>query len=156
MSGPRGTATRRDRRRDTRRAQYEARGRLRQLETQRRLRRQQMQRYAVYAGAALVVILFASLIIHAVTSGGGAKSNGAQVVRGTGTQTQPAYGQAIDGMQCSPAEQFAQHLHAYLLIYANGQPYTVPGGTGIPAGANCVYPVHVHRGQDNIIHVESP
>lgn len=158
MSGPGGTKTRRDQRRDTRRAQYEARVRQRQLETQRRLRRQRMQRYAVYGATALVVILIGVLIfsvVHGATSSGGT-SSGPVIVHGTGTQTQPAAGQTIDGMKCDPNEQAAQHIHAYLLIYVNGQQYAVPGGTGIPAGANCLYPLHVHDGEDNIIHVESP
>lgn len=157
MSGPGGTKTRRDQRRNTRRAQYEERVRQRQLETQRRLRRQRMQRYAIYAATALVVILIGVLIFTAVHgASGGAKSSGPVIIHGTGTQTQPAAGQTIDGMKCDPNEQVAQHIHAYLLIYVNGQQYTVPGATGIPAGANCIYPLHVHDGQDNIIHVESP
>jgi hypothetical protein len=60
-------------------------------------------------------------------------------------------------------------MHANLAIYADGQPVTVPPGAGIvaPAGAGtsalasngtltCLYALHVHDGEPNIIHVESP
>jgi len=116
-----------------------------------------MQRYTIYAVSALVVILIGVLIISAVhNAGGGSTTSGPAIIHGTGTQTQPASGETRDGMQCDANEQVAQHIHAYLQIYVNGQQYTVPGGTGIPAGANCFYPLHVHDGQDNIIHIESP
>ncbi|MFI5274187.1 MAG: hypothetical protein ACHQ4H_14225 [Ktedonobacterales bacterium] len=156
MSGPGGSVTKRDQRRDSRREQYEAARRQRQLEVQRKLRAKRIQRIAVYASAALVVVLLGALLIHAVI-GGGSSAGANTVIHGKGTYTQPAFGETRDSMPCLPSEGAALHTHTYLEIYANGQPYQVPADTGIVAASSCLYPLHVHEGatNQNIIHVES-
>lgn len=165
MSGPKGSVTNRDRRRETRRQQYEAARRQRQLEVQRRLRRQRIERFVIYGAAALVVILIAFLIVHAVTGGGtsGGTASG-PMVQSTGTYTTPATGETRDGMPCYSLDSTGSeppvtaHYHAYLAMYVNGQQYDVPANTGIPAvttGDQCIYPLHVHPGENNIIHIET-
>lgn len=150
--------TKRDDRRDARRKQFQERQRQRQIERQRKIRRQRMIRGAIIGGSVLIVALLAFLVIHGASGGGGsANSNTPAVVHGTGTYANnPATGETRDGMECYATEQTQQHIHAYLAIYANGQPVTVPAGTGIPQSANCIYPLHVHDGEENIIHIEAP
>lgn len=50
------------------------------------------------------------------------------------------------------AEGTAQHIHAHLDIFINGQPVTVPANIGIYNGLT---PVHTHD-TSGIIHIESP
>lgn len=166
MSGPKGSVTKRDQRRETRRQQYEAARRQRQIEVQRRLRQKRIQRGAIYAVTALVVILIGVLIVHAVTSGGGSSSGGVgsgPMVHSTGTYTTPALGETRDGMPCyglsgGSEPPVTAHYHTYLEMYVNGQAYDVPANTGIPASLNgtaCIYPLHVHPGENDIIHIET-
>lgn len=74
----------------------------------------------------------------------------------------------VDGITCTPGEQVAYHIHAYLLVYDNGQPVSLPGGIGIPGsqvtetqygpvavGSRCIYWLHTHA-PDGVIHIESP
>jgi len=74
----------------------------------------------------------------------------------------------IDGIRCGATEQLAYHIHVHLALYANGGPYSLPAGIGIPgsvaqptpqgpeaAGGRCIYWLHTHT-SDGIIHVESP
>ena len=49
----------------------------------------------------------------------------------------------------------ALHIHQYLDLYINGQQKTVPPGTGIVNSAGCLYPLHAHDGEPNIIHNET-
>jgi hypothetical protein len=152
MTGPGGTTTKRDQRRDSRRAQFQQRQLERQRERQRRLRQQRMTRAGIIGAGVLVLALVVFLVIHA-TAGG---SSGPVIIHGTGTYTSPATGETRDDIGCAPAEQLVYHIHAYLYIYVNGQPIVIPGGTGIPSGANCLYSLHVHNGETNIIHIEAP
>src|SRR5690349_20354362 len=84
MSGPGGTTTRRDQRRDTRRAQFQQRQLERQRERQRQLQRQRYQRIGIGVAGFVALALVAFLIIHAVV---GAASPGANIVTGKGTFT---------------------------------------------------------------------
>lgn len=163
MSGPKGSVTKRDQRRQTRRQQYEAARRQRQIEVQRQLRRKRMQRYALYGAAALVVILIAVLVIHAVVGGGGSSKASAPMIQSTGTYTSPATGETRDSMPCYSLVSGSEppvtaHYHAYLEMYVNGTQFNVPANTGIPAattGTQCIYPLHVHPGENDIIHIET-
>lgn len=162
MSGPKGSVTKRDQRRQTRREQYEAARRQRQIEMQRQLRRKRLQRNAFYAAGALVVVLLAVLIIHAATGGGGSAASGT-MIQSTGAYTAPATGETRDSMPCyslvSGSEPpVAAHYHAYLEMYVDGQQFNVPANTGIPAattGTQCIYPLHVHPQENDIIHIET-
>lgn len=164
MSGPKGSVTKRDQRRETRRQQYETARRQRQIEVQRRLRRQRIQRTALYAVTALVVILIGVLIVHAVTGSGSRSGTGSSpTIHSTGTYSAPALGETRDGMPCyglngGSEPPVTAHYHVYLEMYVNGQAYDVPANTGIPASLNgtaCIYPLHVHPGENNIVHIET-
>lgn len=74
----------------------------------------------------------------------------------------------VDGIRCAPVEQLAYHIHARLVVFANGRLYALPGGIGIPgsateqttegpvaAGGQCFYWLHTHT-SDGVIHIESP
>src|SRR5258705_451565 len=60
MTGPGGTSTKRDQRRDSRRAQFQQRQLERQRERQRRMRQQQLRRGG-FAGAGVLVIILLAL-----------------------------------------------------------------------------------------------
>ena len=79
-------------------------------------------------------------------------------------------GAPIVGLQCNTTEQLTYHHHAHLAIFINGQPRSIPLGTGMVPPAlvqqtasgdfatgsqTCLYWLHVHA-QDGIIHIESP
>ena len=61
----------------------------------------------------------------------------------------------IDNIPCNSMEQLTFHIHAHLDIFINGQPYTIPSQTGIPANGNCFYWMHTHD-NSGIIHIEAP
>jgi hypothetical protein len=74
----------------------------------------------------------------------------------------------VDGIRCGPGEVLVYHIHAHLLVFANGVARSLPGGIGIPGskvvesqegpvavGGQCIYWLHTHA-PDGIIHVESP
>jgi hypothetical protein len=71
MSGPDGSQTKRDARRDTRRAQYEMQQTTRRRERERRIRRQRLQTYAIIAGSVILFLLVVFFIAHAVIGSGG-------------------------------------------------------------------------------------
>ena len=88
---------------------------------------------------------------------------GAEVGSASTTQTG-----SVHGITCGPTEQLAYHIHAHLLVYADGSPRALPGGIGIPgsqvqqssqgpvaAGGQCIYWLHTHA-PDGVIHIESP
>jgi len=53
--------------------------------------------------------------------------------------------------QCIPSENMPFHLHAYLNVTLNGEPFTVPANIGITS--DCVKPLHTHD-TNGTIHVE--
>lgn len=153
MSGPGGTTTKRDQRRDTRRAQFQQRQAERKRVRERQLRNQRIRRYSIIAGGILLIAVVAFFVVNAVISAGKPKTH---------TQyTSPATGETREGLSCLTSEGATQHFHVYLAIYANGQQVQIPGNTGIvqqSANSGCLYPLHIHSdaGDDNILHIESP
>ncbi len=160
MSGPGGSVTKRDKRRETRRAQLQQRQLERQRERQRQLRNQRIRQIAFIAVPVVVILLF--VLAFAVIG----RNNAPQTSTNGGLA--PAHGQTVDGMECLPNEGLVRHDHAYLEIYVDGKAVTVPPGLGIvyPQGAGvsalasdglkaCFYPLHVHDQEPNIIHIES-
>lgn len=157
MTGPGGSSTNRDKRRLTRQQQLQQRQLERQRERQRKLRQQRIQRISVIAAGVIVVALIAFLIVHAaIGSGGGTVGSSTTTITGTGTYTTPVDGSTRDGMACSTSEGSVIHIHAYVEIFVNGQQVQAPPNTGIVLNQNCLYPLHVHDGEPNIIHIESP
>jgi hypothetical protein len=70
---------------------------------------------------------------------------------------------AVDGVSCDVSEQLAYHIHQYIELYDNGQRVHLPAEIGIPVtqrgnefSAPCYYWLHVHSGEPDIIHLESP
>lgn len=158
MSGPGGSSTKRDQRRDSRRQVLQQRQRQRELERQRQLRNQRLRLIGIIGGVVLVIALV-TVLVFATRPSTPAKGGGLS----------PATGQTVDGMQCTTSEQLVFHIHAYVTFYVNGQLQTVPPGVGIVAPPNsggsalgsngslsCIYPVHVHDNESNIVHIESP
>lgn len=160
MTGPGGSQTNRDKRRLTRQQQLRERQLQRQREIQRKLRQQRIQRISIATAGVLVVALIAFLIVHAtIGSSGPSTSTSGTTITGTGVYTTPVDGTPRDTMSCLGTEGTVIHIHMYLEIYANGVQVPVDPNTGIIQGQNgtpCFYPLHVHAGEDNIIHEESP
>jgi len=67
----------------------------------------------------------------------------------------PAPVQAIDGIECEPAEVFNYHVHAHLDMFIDGSPTQIPASIGILSSPACFYWLHTHS-TDGIIHIESP
>lgn len=159
MSGPGGSTTKRDQRRDARRQQLQQRQLIRERERQRKIRNQRLRLAAIIGVPILLVALISVLLV--ATHQGPSPS--------TSTGLSPASGQTVDGMECTSSEQLVFHIHSYLEIYVDGKPVTVPPGVGIvaPEGSGesalasnglktCIYPLHVHDTEPNIVHIESP
>jgi hypothetical protein len=72
MSGPDGSPTRRDERRNARRAQFESQQAERRRVRQRKIRQQRLQRYTIIGVGIVIFLLVGFLIIHAVIGSGGA------------------------------------------------------------------------------------
>jgi hypothetical protein len=151
--------------------------------------------YALIIG--VVVAVVAVVIVLVVSSSGGSSSSpdktqaavnyttaaGVKVYGSIGPEGVPLQvgpqlapantgltGAPIVGLQCNTTEQLTYHHHAHLAIFINGQPRSIPLGTGMVPPAlvqqtangdfatgsqTCLYWLHVHA-QDGIIHIESP
>jgi hypothetical protein len=158
MSGPGGTNTKRDQRRESRKEQFQRRQLERQRERERQLRNQRIRQWAIYGGVALAVILLGALIFGLIRNANTPATTGA---------LQPANGQTVDGIECQASEGAVIHNHTALDLYVDGQQVTVPAGVGIVApppnvalASNgltaCLYALHVHAGEPNLVHIESP
>lgn len=148
--------TQRDHRRQTRQEQYHQRQRERTLARQREIRRRQLMRGGLIGGGVLLVVILAVIISLFVFNG---SKGGHTGVTGTGGAvsliSHPATGQTVDGLTCLPEQGGAMHIHQYLELYINGQRVDANPGIGIPQSAQCLYPLHVHDGEADIIHNES-
>ncbi len=142
--------TKRDQRRESRREQYQRRQAERQRERQRQLRQQRIRRYGLIGGGILVVLLLALGISQLVI-----RSNSGSGSQSAGLNAHPATGQTVDGLQCLSAQGGALHIHQYLDLYVNGQQVTANPGIGLVNSANCLYPLHVHDNEPNVIHNET-
>lgn len=149
MSGPGGMVTKRDQRRETRRDQYQRRQAERKVERQRQLRQQRIRQYGLWGGIVAVVLLLVVGVAVLVTHNNPSNSP-------TGSlNAHPATGQTVDGMSCLSSQGGALHIHQYLDLYINGQRVNANPGVGIVDAQNCLYPLHVHDKEANIIHNES-
>jgi hypothetical protein len=159
MSGPGGSTTKRDQRRTARQQQLRERQIARERERKRQIRNQRLRLGGIIGGIVLVIALVAVLLVTTHQN----PSTPAQ------TGLHPASGQVVDGMECTTSEQLVFHIHAYLALYVDGKQVTIPPGVGIvaPAGSGesalgsdglktCIYPLHVHDGEPNVVHIESP
>lgn len=160
MSGPGGRVTKRDERRDARRSQLQQRQLARQRERAAKIRRQRITQATLVVGTIVILALVAFLVIRGVSASSGPQNSGSLA---------PASGQTVDGMPCMTNEGSTLHVHAYVKLYVDGKEQVVPPGIGVVAppsagvsalGSNgaksCLYPLHVHDQEPNIIHVESP
>lgn len=66
----------------------------------------------------------------------------------------------VSGIPCDSLEHTALHYHSGLQILYYGTPVNLRDNTGIRTDSagnpTCYYWLHVHAGQKNIIHIESP
>jgi hypothetical protein len=68
--------------------------------------------------------------------------------------------QTVAGVSCDQLEHSQVHYHAALQIVYQGNVVNLPDNTGIQTGStgnvSCFYWLHVHAGEKNVIHIESP
>jgi hypothetical protein len=102
MTGPDGSMTNRDNRRNARRAQFEMRQAERHRERERRIRRQRLQRFAIVGGSIIVLLLISFFIIHAVIGSGGTSTPPHH-----GSYTIPAGVASRDGLEYLGVEEIA-------------------------------------------------
>jgi hypothetical protein len=135
----------------TRRAQMEQRRLERQRAEALRRRNEQIKRVGLIGGGIVAALLVIVVIARALT--GGASS-----VTAIDGPTSTAHGQPIDGLPCGAEMATAMHFHVYFEMYANGRQINIPANTGIvqTAQGTCLYPLHVHPENKNIVHIESP
>ena len=149
MSGPGGMTTKRDQRRDSRLAKSQQQRVERERARTRAIRNRRLQRVAVIAVGVIALALVAFFVIHATIGAGPAATPKHQ------NYTTPAGGETRDGLVCAAQEGVAEHFHVYVAFYANGRQQEVTPNTGIVAGL-CLYPLHVHAGDANVVHIEAP
>ena len=110
MSGPDGSVTKRDDRRNVRRAQYEARQAERRRERERKIRRMQLQRIAIIGGSIVVFLLVGFLVLHAVIG-----SSGVTPAPHQASPTTPAGGDEREEGRPLSAGGPVAHYQAYIL-----------------------------------------
>ena len=68
--------------------------------------------------------------------------------------------QTVSGIPCDALERTQVHYHSALQIVYQGNVVNLPDNTGIQidssGGVSCYYWLHVHAGEKNVIHIESP
>jgi hypothetical protein len=156
MSGP---STKRDQRRETRRAQFQQRQEERRRARERARRQQQLQRIGIAVGVIAVVglLIWGAFAVFSP--------------RPAHHPTSPATGDTVDNIPCTAGEMLQVHYHASLQIYVNGQPQQLPAGVGIVepntvsqqqyahlasnGQTACLYYLHTHDAT-GIVHIESP
>ena len=77
------------------------------------------------------------------------------------TNSRPTPGpQRVAGVPCDQLEQSQTHYHAALQIMYQGNVVNLPDNVGIQTDAagnsSCLYWLHVHAANKNVIHVEAP
>jgi hypothetical protein len=108
---------------------------------------------AIVAVVAIVILLF---VIHGMAPS--TSSTSPTATSPTATSGQVTH-RPVDGIRCGAMEQLSYHIHQYLELFDHGKRVAVPAEIGIPGGeygTGCFYWIHVHAGDPDIIHVESP
>jgi hypothetical protein len=65
----------------------------------------------------------------------------------------------VAGVPCDRGEHTQVHYHAAVQIMYQGQVVNLPDNAGIwgdPSNPTCYYWLHVHPGNQNVVHIESP
>lgn len=108
---------------------------------------------AIIASAAVVVLVVVSVMAYVGFSRvNGNQSSGGFFSTATGS---PTSGAAQAGsIPCDQLEHTQVHYHAVLQIFNQGQAVAIP--TNLGRSAACLYWLHMHTGEQGIIHVESP
>jgi len=130
-----------------------------------------IERRWLYWGAAVVVAIGIAVGLGVAFAGGGsgksASTTGAPIDWSAVPNLQtgpppwgPDWQHLPDRLQVLGLSQLSQegtvlHIHQYLALYVNGQRVTLPPDVGIYDNS-FITELHVHVGEPNIIHVESP
>jgi hypothetical protein len=108
----------------------------------------------IIASAAVVVLVVVSVMAYI----GFSRVSGNQpsaVISPIATASPTSTGAAQTGpIPCDQLEHTQVHFHALLQIFNQGQAVAIP--TGLGRTASCFYWLHMHNGEQGIIHVEAP
>jgi hypothetical protein len=111
-------------------------------------------------GAAVVVV--AAIVAIAVLSGGGGSKKAKGSQSGTGMQLTPGpWNSGTDGLEARATQlglpdpsDTVFHIHADLVVYADGKKQTVPMNVGIDSGNQFLASLHTHDAE-GVIHMEA-
>lgn len=132
MSGPGGSTTNRDRRREARKQAYQQVQSARQEVRKKQIRNQQFQRGTLVGGAVLILVLLGALVIFTT------QHNGTPAPR------------TINGLACVPASSQGKVVSDInIQYYVSGKQVAVPTGVGVDSAAKCSYPLTVP--QENFV-----
>jgi hypothetical protein len=130
-------------------------------------RRKPLDRRILLIGAAVIVVVAAGALWIAFSGGSTANNPPPQIAWSTvpGLQTgPPPWGPNVQtlpgrlpliGLSQLTAEGTALHTHQHLDLWVNGKKVALAPGTGINDNT-WITEIHVHPGEPNVIHVESP
>lgn len=123
-------------------------------------RRRERRRWIVTFGTTgAVVVALGAGAAWAITANG-KKQDHAAANAATGKPPWPVPADTVAdaqraGLNIAPMEGTAQHIHAHLDVWVNGQKVTVPGNLGIAPDGSQLAEMHTHD-DTGVIHMESP
>lgn len=123
----------------------------------------------VWIGAAVVLVVFAVVVITSVTNSGSKRDvaapnlNGSPATTAVGAATLPPWPVPTDtaaavraaGIPMLAQEGMVEHIHAHLDVLVDGRPVQVPANIGIDRARGGISPLHTHD-DTGVVHVESP
>jgi hypothetical protein len=108
---------------------------------------------AIIGSTAVVVLVVVSVLAYVGFTRISSQSTGGVIPITTGSP--PPTGAAPTGViPCDQLEHTQVHYHIVLRILNQGNPVDIP--TDVGRTASCFYWLHMHTGEQGIIHVESP
>lgn len=139
--------TKRDARRDMRKAEFSQKSEARRKVLQKAKRREQLTTGAYFAIGAIVVVIVGIWLFKMISAPSVPVSTSL-------TGIKPANGYAA-GIPCQTSEGTVSHYHTHLQLVFNGKNEAVPADVGIDSQVGCLYWLHTHDAS-GIIHIESP
>ena len=131
---------------------YERRREEQRRREEERQRAAQRKRVAIVGAVVAAVLLLGIMGYFAYTRY--AHPTTSSAVAPTPTIVNPAY-PPVANISCDTLEQTANHYHAHLSLYINGQQVALASQVGIAPDGSCFYWLHTHD-SSGVIHIEAP
>ena len=109
---------------------------------------------AMIASGAVVVLLVVSVLAYIGFSRLGSTQSSGGLFPAAGGSPASTGGPPAGAIPCDQLEHTQVHYHVVLRILNQGNPLAIP--TDVGRTASCFYWLHMHTGEQGIIHVESP